>query len=120
MIPRRAWVLAALIAVSCHTSVAARGRDVAGPESVAMADAAPRPSSPSRPRVSGTEDRTHRPRKKPEAEPDEILLCCDLPSGICYPDGGDLCQARTSRLITCAADAVRVFDAAHGFVVCTD
>ena len=112
---RHAWILAAAVVASCHLPMSARageGTALTPTEGHAPAD------DPTRAIGGGT-----RAKKKPvplPPLPSGISLCCDRPSGLCYRDSGELCQARTSDLVMCPVDAVRDYDESRGFVVCAD
>lgn len=120
---RLLWAPLVALVVSCHTPTEAQNRATVDPaasvKSAALAEDVTLASQSPQSRQSRRT--TPKPREATEPPPldvDPVGLCCDVPSGLCYPDDGALCLTATSRMISCPAVAVR--EITNGFVVCAD
>lgn len=130
MIRRQLWAPVAALVLSCHAPSGAQFRatddpaaSAKDPAQVANVESAILPAStlpPAGVTAVGTAKAARSPVGSP-AQPSDaavVSLCCDLPSGLCYPDDGERCRAETSRMVECSAVAVR--NITDGFVVCAD
>jgi hypothetical protein len=125
--PRVLWAPVAALVLSCHAPSGAQFRatdDPAAsakePAQVVSVESAILPASTLTPAALNSAPRTLR-APAPPSEPSDagpVSLCCDLPSGLCYPDDGERCRAATSRMVKCPAVAVRKIT--DVFVVCAD
>ena len=123
MIRTRLWAPFVALVLSCHAPRGAQFRAVGDPaasakdpaQSVISEETLASGDSAAYERDS---PRTRRKTIAENPEPERVTLCCDLPSGLCYPDDGALCLTETSRMVECPVVAVR--EITDGFVVCAD